>query len=628
MLLSPSSEEGVAAAPVAMPRDRASLRSSSETSVFDFRESDSESEMPVLERQTLDGMRRPRKTLPRSVPVAPTEPQPGPAPKDELLPQGDLDWDNACDMFVEQLQKRPIKRSVRKKKPNPKFFANELETPPFLKVKTEGVEIKEEVGLQEGKEPSVDAASTIPKSSPIIKQETEAVRDSDDDMPPLPAVLKDESSSGEEELVGVTVVKEGRLKLVTRKQRVVASDSEWGSSAADSTSVDESASSGATSESEEDSEDSTTKKVRRRVRGASGSGSDEPVVSRHPKGRRTRSRPVSGSDRESDNSGVRTKLRRSRKTVASDSDGSEKSGSKPSGRRTRSRPLSESGEDSDTKRKAPRTRTRAASESCDESEGEGSAAQRKGRRVQTRQQARSNHPPARMRLRSKKRETGKVSAFRAGWEDDLIKFKQHLRMPETLINVAKPKKRQGPSSLPDLDDDDENSTGTKPAKKPKKEKRDQGEKEDSSLKSSPRAKACKGKVKEGKEKGQTEGKSKDRPSSAPPLSLRGRLGMVTRGTGKLLKTRSGLRGSVGMRRSNKAVQNSKRHLNKGKKRLKLRRKFRSGFDYMRRKKKQVQRKDGDQPPSVTETKRRERTDATDISAEVSNSKTVATHPFF
>lgn len=37
------------------------LRSSSETSVFDFRESDSESEMPVLERQTLDEMRRDRR---------------------------------------------------------------------------------------------------------------------------------------------------------------------------------------------------------------------------------------------------------------------------------------------------------------------------------------------------------------------------------------------------------------------------------------------------------------------------------------------------------------------------------------------------------------------------------------
>lgn len=41
-------------------REPGGLRSSSETSVFDFRESDSEGEMPVLERQTLHEMRRDR----------------------------------------------------------------------------------------------------------------------------------------------------------------------------------------------------------------------------------------------------------------------------------------------------------------------------------------------------------------------------------------------------------------------------------------------------------------------------------------------------------------------------------------------------------------------------------------
>lgn len=41
-------------------REPGGLRSSSETSVFDFRESDSEGEMPVLERQSLHEMRRDR----------------------------------------------------------------------------------------------------------------------------------------------------------------------------------------------------------------------------------------------------------------------------------------------------------------------------------------------------------------------------------------------------------------------------------------------------------------------------------------------------------------------------------------------------------------------------------------
>ena len=47
------------------------FRSSSETSVFDFRESDSEGEMPVLERQTLEEMRRDRKQLSKVQPPIP-----------------------------------------------------------------------------------------------------------------------------------------------------------------------------------------------------------------------------------------------------------------------------------------------------------------------------------------------------------------------------------------------------------------------------------------------------------------------------------------------------------------------------------------------------------------------------
>lgn len=47
------------------------FRSSSETSVFDFRESDSEGEMPVLERQTLEEMRRDRKQLSKVQPPVP-----------------------------------------------------------------------------------------------------------------------------------------------------------------------------------------------------------------------------------------------------------------------------------------------------------------------------------------------------------------------------------------------------------------------------------------------------------------------------------------------------------------------------------------------------------------------------
>ena len=55
----------------AVPARASGCRSSSETSVFDFRESDSESEMPVLERQTLEEMRRDRKQLSKVQPPIP-----------------------------------------------------------------------------------------------------------------------------------------------------------------------------------------------------------------------------------------------------------------------------------------------------------------------------------------------------------------------------------------------------------------------------------------------------------------------------------------------------------------------------------------------------------------------------
>lgn len=60
----------IATASTVSPR-ASGFRSSSETSVFDFRESDSEGEMPVLERQTLEEMRRDRKQLSKVQPPVP-----------------------------------------------------------------------------------------------------------------------------------------------------------------------------------------------------------------------------------------------------------------------------------------------------------------------------------------------------------------------------------------------------------------------------------------------------------------------------------------------------------------------------------------------------------------------------
>ncbi|KAK9505009.1 hypothetical protein O3M35_009164 [Rhynocoris fuscipes] len=84
------------------PRNPNGLRSSSEASVFDFRDSESESEMPVLERQSLNEMRRVKS-------------------REGDLNQDDAEeehksWIELCDEFVMQLQfgKNPRKGRRRK----------------------------------------------------------------------------------------------------------------------------------------------------------------------------------------------------------------------------------------------------------------------------------------------------------------------------------------------------------------------------------------------------------------------------------------------------------------------------------------------------------------------------------
>ncbi|KAF5270396.1 hypothetical protein FQR65_LT05584 [Abscondita terminalis] len=90
-------------------RDKSGLRSSSETSVFDFPDSDSETEMPVLERQSLLEMRRDRKVLPK--------PSIG---NDAQLPSPvvplDISFDDACDKFMAQLKAGIGKKRGRRKK--------------------------------------------------------------------------------------------------------------------------------------------------------------------------------------------------------------------------------------------------------------------------------------------------------------------------------------------------------------------------------------------------------------------------------------------------------------------------------------------------------------------------------
>ncbi|XP_076250099.1 uncharacterized protein LOC143189964 isoform X1 [Rhynchophorus ferrugineus] len=98
-------------------RDKSGLRSSSETSIFDFPDSDDDNEMPVLERQSLGAMRRDRRNSLKPTGSATnifevetkTEPESPPESQEEDI------FGSICDTFVEQMKKTPIKRVKRRR---------------------------------------------------------------------------------------------------------------------------------------------------------------------------------------------------------------------------------------------------------------------------------------------------------------------------------------------------------------------------------------------------------------------------------------------------------------------------------------------------------------------------------
>lgn len=103
-LFSRNEEDGGSNVP---PRDKTGLRSSSETSVFDFPDTDSEGEMPVLERQTLEDMRRDRRSSTKTSEIKTESPR-------SLTP--DDIFTQACDSFLEQLKNGSGKKRGRRKK--------------------------------------------------------------------------------------------------------------------------------------------------------------------------------------------------------------------------------------------------------------------------------------------------------------------------------------------------------------------------------------------------------------------------------------------------------------------------------------------------------------------------------
>ncbi|XP_045468813.1 uncharacterized protein LOC123676712 [Harmonia axyridis] len=96
-------------------RDKSGLRSSSETSVFDFPDSGSDGEMPVLEMQSLNAMRKDRKSSLKqssNTEIKDIKPEVSQRP---LTPEDDI-FLQACDTFMDQLKAGIGKKRGRRKK--------------------------------------------------------------------------------------------------------------------------------------------------------------------------------------------------------------------------------------------------------------------------------------------------------------------------------------------------------------------------------------------------------------------------------------------------------------------------------------------------------------------------------
>ncbi|KAJ8970759.1 hypothetical protein NQ314_001029 [Rhamnusium bicolor] len=105
------------------PRDKSGLRSSSETSVFDFPDSDSETDLNG--RESLEAMRKGRKSSLKqinqiSIDLKIESPRPA-SPSEDI-------FSKLCDNFVEQLKSTAGKRKPRRKKPLEPEVLAQLET--------------------------------------------------------------------------------------------------------------------------------------------------------------------------------------------------------------------------------------------------------------------------------------------------------------------------------------------------------------------------------------------------------------------------------------------------------------------------------------------------------------------
>lgn len=382
---------------LAPPRDSSGLRSSSETSVFDFRDSDSEGEMPVLEMQTLGEMRRDRKSHTKHQTQGTSVPVPEVI---ELSEEGVIDatsvsdmqkemdsrplspldpsWSAACDKFLEQLQMGVAKRKCRRKKTAAELKAvpNKIDdTSETIDIKLGIVEDEKKVEKNEEKQEIIEEKSKSEKKKTeklVMKGKKQKLEDSDEDVPLIKRrgrPRKKDSSDGDvEDEISLAEIK-ARLGRADKSVAVEVPKDVRSRSSSNSSS---SGNSIVSSDDEEDEED---------------------------------------SDSHEETVAERLRRRKRQGKVGNNEDGEESIGM-----RLRSKALCtlQKGRSSDKEKR---------------SESSGKSGSKK-----------------------KKPQFGDGSDFRPGWEEEVYRFKRSLRMPAQLINIPRPPHTHRLSaSLPDLD---------------------------------------------------------------------------------------------------------------------------------------------------------------------------------
>ncbi|XP_050295984.1 uncharacterized protein LOC126735909 [Anthonomus grandis grandis] len=190
-------------------REKSNMRSSSETSVFDFNDSDDENEMPVLERQSLGEMRKDKRNslrqsstslhnLDLDIKAEGTDVPPRlPTPEDDL-------FGSICDKFMEQLKNKSTKRIKR------------ISQPTDIKSdSTENVKIKIEIIDDEFEEAACDVKVD---EKPVVLDITET--------PKSEKEISDSEMSDSEIKVGRALV--ARNRDAVRRKIVLSSESDNG----------------------------------------------------------------------------------------------------------------------------------------------------------------------------------------------------------------------------------------------------------------------------------------------------------------------------------------------------------------------------------------------------------------